>query len=69
MSTETGLLAELSFSSFFEVIGTNDIQQAIKKNENNHELKYMRKYDASNAKKYEMMKLEDMIYIKKLGAG
>ena len=69
MSTETGLLAELSFSSFFEVIGTNDIQQAIKKNENNHEVKYMRKYDASNAKKYEMMKLEDMIYIKKLGAG
>jgi len=69
MSTETGLLAELSFSSFFEVIGTNDIQQAIKKNENNHELKYMRKYDASNAKKYEMMILEDMIYIKKLGAG
>ena len=69
MSTETGLLAELSFSSFFEVIGTNDIQQAIKKNENNHELKYMRKYDASNAKKYEMMKLEDMIHIKKLGAG
>ena len=69
MSTETGLLAELSFSSFFEVIGTNDIQQAIKKNENNHEVKYMRKYDASNAKNYEMMKLEDMIYIKKLGAG
>ena len=69
MSTETGLLAELSFSSFFEVIGTNDIQQAIKKYENNHEVKYMRKYDASNAKKYEMMKLEDMIYIKKLGAG
>ena len=69
MSTETGLLAELTFGSFFEVIGTTDIQQAIKQNENNHEVKYIKKYDAANAKTYSNLKLEDMVAIKKLGAG
>ena len=38
-------------------------------NENNHEVKYMKKHDKKTANKYENLKLEDMIFIKKLGAG
>jgi cGMP-dependent protein kinase len=65
---EAGKLAEISFKDFFECIG-GTLEKIMKKNENNHEVKYMKKFDESQKKDYSHMKLEQMIHIKKLGQG
>jgi cGMP-dependent protein kinase len=63
---EAGLLAEIDFKAFFECIG-GTLETIMKKNENNHEVKYMKKFDETQKKDYSHMKLEQMISIKKLG--
>lgn len=63
---EGGKVAEIKFSKFFECIG-GDLEIVIQKNENNHEVKYMKKQKSQANVDY--LKLEDMIMIKKLGFG
>jgi hypothetical protein len=55
---EAGLLAEIDFKAFFECIGGGTLETIMKKNENNHEVKYMKKFDETQKKDYSHMKLE-----------
>ena len=63
---DDGTIAEISFSQFFELIG-GQLEAVLKKNLNSHEVKYMKKQEGKDDKKYAGLKLEDMINIKKLG--
>lgn len=63
----TGLLAELDFTKFFEIIG-GPLEQIFKKNENSHEVKYMKNKNTEQNQS-QKFNLEDFIYIQKLGAG
>lgn len=66
--SKTALLAEIEFEIFFRIIG-DKLEAVLKKNENNHEIKYMKKYDDKDKGKWDFMKLTDFVNIKKLGFG
>ena len=63
-----GVIAEITFVKFFEVLG-GSLEDAIVKNANSHEVKYMKKNSGKMSKDVSHLKLEDMIFIKKLGFG
>ncbi|KAL4498348.1 hypothetical protein ABPG72_013154 [Tetrahymena utriculariae] len=65
---DNGLLGEINHDQLVECIG-GPIETILKKNLQSHEVRYMKKYDASSNQKYAELKLEEMIYIKKLGFG
>ena len=62
-----GLLAELEFNDFFDCIG-GPLDQIVQKNANSHEVKYMKKQEGGK-KDYSHISLDNLIMIKKLGAG
>lgn len=63
---DKGMLGEISHAMLFECIG-GPIESILKKNLQSHEVKYMKKYDVSENQKYAHLKLDEMVFIKKLG--
>lgn len=63
---DKGIVGEISHDTLFECIG-GTIETILKKNLSSHEVKYMKKFDGSDVNKYSHLKLEDLVYIKKLG--
>ena len=63
-----GVISEILISKFFECLG-GTLEEAVVKNANSHEVKYMKKSPTKKKSEFVHLKLEDMIYIKKLGFG
>lgn len=59
------MLATITFSSLFRALG-GDLETAMKKNENSHEKKISQLGERADASH---IKVEDLIFIKKLGQG
>ncbi len=59
------MISTISFDSFHKCIG-GDIESVIKKNEHGHEKKMA---NLDEKKDYSHIKLEELIFIKKLGFG
>lgn len=64
--SDKGIVAEITHEVLFECIG-GSIETVLKKNLSSHEVKYMKKFDSTEANKYSHLKLEELVYIKKLG--
>ncbi|EGR32862.1 protein kinase domain protein [Ichthyophthirius multifiliis] len=62
------LIAEISFKQIFECIG-GPIEIIFEKNKDSHEVKYMKRANSKEINKFQHLKLEEMISIKKLGFG
>ncbi|KAM3132197.1 hypothetical protein pb186bvf_015657 [Paramecium bursaria] len=60
-----GVLATIPFAKLFQILG-GDLETALKKNENGHEKKIQQLGDRADASH---IKVEDLIFIKKLGQG
>ncbi|KRX06681.1 Protein kinase-like domain [Pseudocohnilembus persalinus] len=69
---QNGHYAYITFQQFYEIIGGQpggNIDNVFKKNENSHEVKYMKKFDGKALKQYENWTLDEFVFIKKLGFG
>jgi len=63
-----GVIGEVPYATLQECIG-GTIEQAMKKNENGHEKKMMQQHNSELKKNAINLKLEDLIFYKKLGFG
>ena len=65
MMASDGVLASISYSVLFKILG-DDFETAVKKNANSHENKIKNLAERADASR---IKVEDLVFIKKLGSG
>jgi cGMP-dependent protein kinase len=65
---QDGVVGELPYSTFIECIG-GTLEAAMKKNENGHEKKMMQNHNSEMKKNAANLRLEDLVFYKKLGFG